>query len=129
MVVWEEKMISREPLHGLLLNLADNERGANAADAYRHAAELVKNAPPAPIVSPMRYAQVLRERDMAMAQLEDIGAGYAEKMDDFVRVVRCKDCVWSGSNRVGNLCNCAINMHLVELDDYCSQGKRRADNG
>ena len=48
---------------------------------------------------------------------------------DAVPVVRCKDCKWSGSNRVGNLCNCAINMHLVKLNDYCSQGKRRADNG
>ena len=75
------------------------------------------------------YAKACRERDMALAQLADIGAGYAEKMDDFVRVVRCKDCVWSGSNTVGNLCGCAINLRLVKLNGYCSQGKRRADNG
>ena len=112
-------MISREPLHGLLLNLADNERGANAADAYRHAAELVKKAPPAPIVSPMRYAQVLRERDMAMSQLADIGAGYGERMDNFVRVVRCRDCkYWKCSAAF-----CKVTEQFVSEDGYCSYGE------
>ena len=74
------------------------------------------------------YAKACRERDMVLAQLADIGAGYAEKMDDFVRVVRCEDCKWHSGNCVGGYYNCIMNMQLVGADDYCSCGERK-DNG
>ena len=67
------------------------------------------------------YAQACRVRDMALAQLEDIGAGYAEKMDDFVRVVRCKDCKhWDFGD--------CYRQELTRPDDFCSYGERK-DNG
>ena len=64
------------------------------------------------------YAQACRVRDMALAQLEDIGAGYAEKMDDFVRVVRCKDCKnWDFGD--------CYRQELTRPDDFCSYGERK----
>lgn len=119
-------MIYRKPLHRLLLGLAYSEKGANAADAYRHAAALVKEAPEAPAIHPVTYAHVRWERDMAMAQLEDIGAGFTEKMDDFSRVVRCKDCRFYHSGE--ELHYCRQNLRRVEETDFCSYGERR-DNG
>ena len=65
------------------------------------------------------YAKACRERDMALSQLADIGAGYAEKMDDFVRVVRCKDC---DKER-----DCKQAQWLGE-NGFCSYGERK-DNG
>ena len=67
------------------------------------------------------YAKACRERDMALSQLADIGAGYAEKMDDFVRVVRCKDCKhWDFGD--------CYRQELTRPDDFCSYGERK-DNG
>lgn len=75
------------------------------------------------------YAQACRVRDMALAQLEDIGAGYAEKMDEFVRVVRCKDCKWRGDEcKDGEYYFCVLNLHRVQAEQFCSGGERR-DNG
>ena len=73
------------------------------------------------------YAKACRERDMALAQLADIGAGYAEKMDDFVRVVRCKDCIGKSTwykDDYGNTI-CGLSGFFVTADsDYCSMGER-----
>ena len=75
------------------------------------------------------YAKACRERDMALSQLADIGAGYAEKMDDFVRVVRCKDCKWHGDECKDGEYFCVLNLHRVQAEQFCSGGERRADNG
>ena len=79
------------------------------------------------------YAKACRERDMALSQLADIGAGYAEKMDDFVRVVRCKDC--KNIRLVGRppfmVYVCAHNKGLGDIvrhNDFCSYGERE-ENG
>ena len=85
------------------------------------------------------YAQACRVRDMALAQLEDIGAGYAEKMDDFVRVVRCKDCKhwhketsWCTKHsrfidEYGMACHPWESSNWVAFneDDFCSYGERK----
>ena len=72
------------------------------------------------------YAKACRERDMALSQLADIGAGYAEKMDDFVRVVRCKDCKLYYDGDVGRYCQ--MTLCAVETNDFCSYGERK-NNG
>lgn len=75
------------------------------------------------------YAQACRVRDMALAQLEDIGAGYAEKMDDFTRVVRCKDCMYYKDDPFddgrGNMCVCWSDWLPTEPNDFCSYGERK----
>lgn len=71
------------------------------------------------------YAQACRVRDMALAQLEDIGAGYAERMDDFVRVVRCKDCRFYRNGE--ELHYCQQTLCRVEDTDFCSCGERRGN--
>ena len=74
------------------------------------------------------YAQACRQRDMAMSQLADIGAGYAEKMDDFVRIVRCRDCAFCVHDEETGLYQCGtrIGMHkTVKASDFCSYGERR----
>ena len=71
------------------------------------------------------YAQACRQRDMAMSQLEDIGAGYAEKMDDFARIVRCKNCRYyaaAKANEKGFLICPASGMDITE-NDFCSYGE------
>ena len=71
------------------------------------------------------YAKACRERDMALAQLADIGAGYAEKMDDFVRVVRCKDCRLSEKSCFGEGWRfCANNKLHHKQSSFCCYGER-----
>lgn len=72
------------------------------------------------------YAQACRERDMALSQLADIGAGYAEKMDDFVRVVRCKDCKHRGSGECPTRTTGDPYLDYdLEDNDFCSYGERK----
>lgn len=74
------------------------------------------------------YAKACRERDMALSQLADIGAGYAEKMDDFVRVVRCKDCKHRNTDFTNNgRHKCNRKIWWVFGHDYCSYGERESN--
>lgn len=77
----------------------------------------------APVVDaiPRSVAEQIRwERDMAMAQLEEIGVGFCEVTDDVVKVVRCKDCRWRQSNDV-----CEYQF-AVTLDDwFCWAGEKK----
>lgn len=76
------------------------------------------------------YAKACRERDMALSQLADIGAGYAEKMTDFERVIRCKDCEYRNNERRDKfLARCELTDYFMPRYGYCSCGERRADNG
>lgn len=43
-------------------------------------------------VSIEHLKQVMWERDVAIRQLNEIGKGFGEKMDDVRKVVFCKDC-------------------------------------
>lgn len=97
----------------------------------------------APVVDaiPRSVAEQIRwERDMAMAQLEEIGVGFCEMTDDVVKVVRCKDCIFY---KVGDMalekkyCYWAreiykgvydIPMLAMESNDYCSHGVRKKVN-
>ena len=73
------------------------------------------------------YAQACRVRDMALSQLADIGAGYAQKMTDFERVVHCRDCIFCYHKNNGDLYKCTTFKGLtrgVEPDEYCSYGEK-----
>lgn len=72
------------------------------------------------------YAQACRERDMAISQLTDIGAGYAEKMDDFERVIRCKDCKYRKEDKRDEfLALCELTDYFMPRYGYCSCGERK----
>lgn len=52
---------------------------------------------------------------------------------DAVQVVRCKDCVYAcerppfpTTSKLKSDCWCAINDHLMSLDDFCSRGETAA---
>jgi hypothetical protein len=68
------------------------------------------------------------ERDIALSQLEEYGIGFAEKKrDDFVEVVRCKDCIhWKADNEVFELGFCCVfPQKWVAETFYCADGERR----
>ena len=46
--------------------------------------------------------------------------------DDFVEVVRCKDCKWSERTDLFLLCG-AWDARAVDDNDFCSSGERRSE--
>lgn len=79
----------------------------------------VVDAIPRPVAEQIRW-----ERDMAMAQLEEIGVGFCEVADDVVRVVRCKDCICRAENKEKGYKYCLFAGWLINDDDFCSHGER-----
>ena len=57
---------------------------------------LLLDVPTADVASRELFEQIKRERDIAMAQLEEHGIAFGMKKEytDVVEVVRCKDCKW-----------------------------------
>lgn len=48
---------------------------------------------------------------------------------DAVEVVRCKNCIHNSLNqKSGNAC-CNLGFALCQLDDYCSCGERKENDG
>lgn len=71
--------------------------------------------------------QIRWERDVAIAQLESIGASLGEKMDGFHRVVTCKNC----ANQIeslagGTVIRCATGRYH-KPDWFCAGGEMRKD--
>lgn len=64
---------------------------------------------------------------------EEIGDGEAEDilqeadktLDDWVRVIRCKDCEHFGPSCIGDYFVCYQDGYQREADDFCSWGERR----
>lgn len=69
------------------------------------------------------YEQTRWERDMAIAQLAEIGKSLCEKMDNVATVVRCKDCKYHGINE----CFHKLGMIASTDDGFCSYAERRTD--
>lgn len=70
------------------------------------------------------FEQVAWERDMAIAQLKDIGKGLGEKMDDVVKVVRCRECFnWYGPDD-GREHSCMVDAWMRPGDWFCPCGRR-----
>ena len=57
--------------------------------------------------------QIKWERDMALAQLSDIGKGLGSKMDDVAKIVRCKNCKHKGISY-----ECRLDRDLEEYGSY-----------
>ena len=82
--------------------------------------------------------QIKWERDVAISQLSEIGKGFAEKMDDVAKIVRCKDCVISKIHMrpsahpmsVGFGRYCPKHREWVSEEHFCSDGtKRETESG
>lgn len=71
------------------------------------------------------------ERDIAVEQLKEIGIDFGEKVNDVVKVVRCKDCKWWKGFKNGNgLCkNPTFTLDddvvdpVTKSNDFCSYGE------
>jgi hypothetical protein len=89
---------------------------------------------------PQSLADVYKwERDIALAQLEEYGIGFAEKKrDDLLEIVRCKDCRKQGSDDCpmfirewrtvmrGSECVDDFIFHdLTKPNGFCNYGERR----
>ena len=94
--------------------------------------DTIKNIPAADVVSIEVFEQVKWERDTALKTLEEHGIGLAQKADDVVKVVRCKDCEYGeadyGAN--GNIItpfqyHCEYEDTWNRPDHYCGYGKRK----
>lgn len=75
------------------------------------------------------YEQVAWERDVAIAQLSDIGKGLCAKMDDVAKVVRCLECNMADDDRNSGKTYfwCLYHSGFVTKNDFCSHGQRKKD--
>ena len=93
----------------------------------RKALRCIEQSPAIDAVSIGVYEQVRWERDVAIAQLEELGIGFGQKKPDMVKVVRCKDCKHSEDNNCPNLGEslryCLCFDTLVASDGFCHKGK------
>lgn len=77
------------------------------------------------------YIEQLRwERDIAISQLNDIGVQFGEKVDDVVKVVRCKDCAHSKlwCARLVTEDN-DVYAEVVDKEHFCGCGERKQKEG
>jgi hypothetical protein len=86
----------------------------------------VEEAPAVNAVSLGAYEQVKWERDIAIAQLKELGIGFGQKKLDMVEVVRCKDCAfyipWGDE---GKICGrVGAYYGKTKPDDFCSRSVR-----
>lgn len=88
---------------------------------------LIQYAPIVDAVSPSVVEQYKWERDVAIAQLEELGIGFGQKKPDMVEVVRCKDCKAFGKSPWGNFPKGWCKTHGCHhgQDYYCASGKRK----
>ena len=79
----------------------------------------------------LEYIQQLeRERDAAIAQLEELGIGFGQKKPDMVEVVRCKDCKHTTRSKVSPekiICCLTKLCGTVDPDYFCADGEREID--
>lgn len=81
----------------------------------------------------LAFDMIKWERDVAISQLNDIGVQFGEKVDDVVRVIRCKNCTYSEESlREGSVwCmrrasdDSDVRAEIVGEDHFCSYGERR----
>ena len=81
----------------------------------------------ADVVSRRAYNQVMWERDIAIAQLSEIGKGFGQKMDDVKLVVFCRDCENYHYNEKCGMNKCDLLGAFLPTDWYCKGGTRRCE--
>lgn len=70
----------------------------------------------------------LNKLENRVSTLEDIAETNGEKMDEFVRIVRCKECKWYANDiELYDRCRNEDGMFSPRDDDYCSEGERMMD--
>lgn len=97
--------------------------------AFEQAILIAKDVPTIDTVPRKAFDGILWENDVMRKQLADIRKSFGEKMDDVVKVVRCKDCefyrFYDGVFGKGWIC--FENNTARHEDDYCSRGERKED--
>ena len=95
----------------------------DASVTWNDAIYYIKTAPVIDAGPRKAFDEILWENDVMRKQLADIGKSFGEKMDDVVKVVRCKGCRWGGHT----ICE-ASGMNTCGFgDEYCSYGEREDD--
>ena len=76
------------------------------------------------------YAILNSGERVPIKELQDVTLDYAEeilKEYEFIKVVRCGECVYMEDLGSGlRQCNRFTDI-LIDADDYCSKGRRRSD--
>lgn len=80
------------------------------------------------VVPKNAYEQVRWERDICLEQLEIIGKGLGEKMDDVSKVVRCYECIFA-DELAGDSCICENTGLGMSKYGFCSNGVREEHPG
>ena len=74
----------------------------------------------------LAFDMIKWERDVAVSQLNDIGVQLGEKVDDVVKVIRCKNCMYSEESlREGSVWCTRRIEEIVGEDHFCGYGERR----
>lgn len=82
------------------------------------------------IASGSIFEQVKWERDIALEQLRSIGAELGMVMDDYERVVRCKNCPLADKiiDRFGNRYYRCVTGRYHDADWFCADGAKQGGN-
>ena len=92
----------------------------------RKALRCIEESPTIDAVSIGVYEQVRWERDVAIAQLEELGIGFGQKKPDMVEVVHCKNCEHWGTGYVAetdHVKECEFAHYMVGENGYCVYGE------
>lgn len=97
-----------------------------AGMGWYKANKAVEEMPTIDVVSYGVFKQYKWERDIAIAQLEELGIGFGQKKPDMVEVVRCKDCKHWGTGYCGeteHIKECEYAHYMVGENGYCAYGE------
>ncbi len=82
------------------------------------AKEIIKKAG---VVSAKSHKAVIKERDAALAYIDDHGIKFGSKAPDVVRVVRCVKCKWYDPNSE----YCQFWHGVRHPGHYCGEGEKK----
>lgn len=93
------------------------------------AMEMVHSMLTVDAVSRGLFDQIKRERDLAIAQLEQIGCQLGQRMDDIVKVIRCKDCKYSEKEPAReDVMYCKkVGIEFTDPEGYCNSAMRKEE--
>ena len=108
---------------GDLLNAVRDDPSIDGAN-FRKLKQHIEEVPTVDAVSRGVFDQVMWERNVAIAQLEEHGIPFGGTAPDVLKVVRCKECKFC--TEIG-LPRCRRTGRNVIDDDFCSRGERKED--
>lgn len=122
-------LIQEEKIEGEILDIAKALGEGLLAETLNQSCDrhikIIRSLPTIDAVPRKAFDRILWENDVMRKQLIDIGKPFGAKMDDVVKVVRCKDCKWHKDEKPGMVYCPNVTGGWVEDDWYCKQGRRQ----